>query len=319
MSCDSPSARPPVAHFGHRLAAAIQAKRNPVVVGIDPRWDLLPPELADPRRQWSLEEKAAVVRQFCREILDVVAELVPAVKIQSAFFEVLGPAGTAVMAELISYARNLGIIVIIDVKRGDIGPTAEAYAEAFIGPNGEAPWPGDAVTVNPYLGSDTIEPFVRLAQQRGGGVFVLVRTSNPGAPQFQDLRTENGQPVYRRVANWVQCEASKTAGTFGLGLVGAVVGATYPQQLEELRAVMPNAWLLVPGYGTQGATAQDVAFAFRPDGLGAIVNNSRGIIFAYRQPQYAELATRAGWQAAARQATEDMIRQLREFTPAGNL
>ncbi len=306
-------------HFGDRLAAAVRSKRSPIVVGLDPRFDLLPAELADSCRECSRDLTAAVVAEFCRKVIDIVADLVPAVKIQSAFFEAIGPEGLIAMAEVLEYARKCGLIVILDVKRGDIGSTAEAYADAYLGPEGPAPWPADAITVNPFLGPDTLEPFVRTAQARGGGIFGLVRTSNPGAPEFQDITPMNGKPVYRRIADWVQSQAMVTAGQSGLGIVGGVVGATYPQQLKELRSVMANAWLLVPGYGTQGATATDVSSAFRPDGLGALVNNSRGLIFAFRQPEYAEMARRAGWQAATRKATEEMLQQLRSLTPAGNL
>ena len=187
----------------------------------------------------------------------------------------------------------------------------------MIGPE-QAAWGADAVTVNPYLGDDSIAPFVEVAQQRGGGVFVLVKTSNPGGRMIQDLRAD-GRPIFRHVAEHVEQLASETTGDSGYGAVGAVVGATYPEQLAELRGVMPHAWLLVPGFGAQGAGAADVAGAFDADGLGAVINNSRGIIFAYRSEPYAERFGEANWQDAVAAATDEMIAQLRAETPAGRL
>lgn len=306
-------------HFGDKLARAVLAKRTPAVVGLDPRFGELPEALRNDCDNTTRAGRARTVRRFCEEVIDQVAELVPAVKIQSAFFESLGPEGMEGLRSVVLYARQQALLVIIDVKRGDIGSTAEAYAEAFLGPEEDTPWPADAITANPYLGTDTLEPFIRKACPIGSGVFVLVRTSNPGAPEFQDLQTVAGKPVYRHVAEWVEAQAQASRGDYGLGIVGAVVGATYPKQLEELRSAMPHSWLLVPGYGAQGAGAKDVAPAFREDGLGAIVNSSRGIIFAYRRPPYDALAREAGWQKAVRRATEDMIAELREWTPAGRL
>ncbi|MCS7236871.1 MAG: orotidine-5'-phosphate decarboxylase [Thermoguttaceae bacterium] len=306
-------------HFGEKLALAVKAKRTPAVVGLDPRWRELPDELRSQAGHDSRESQAEAVCRFCEAVVDQVAELVPAVKVQSAFFESLGPEGMGSLARVIGYARQRGLLVIVDAKRGDIGSTAEAYAKAYFAPDQTAPWPADAITVNPYLGTDALQPFLEAARAAEGGVFVLVRTSNPGAPEFQDLTTVAGKPVYRHIAEWVETQAAATAGHSGLGMVGAVVGATYPAQLEELRGVMPHAWLLVPGYGAQGATAKEVVPAFRSDGLGAIVNSSRGIIFAFRRPEYQSLSSQRGWQAAVRKATEDMIAELREHTPAGRL
>ena len=231
----------------------------------------------------------------------------PAVKPQAAFFEQLGPPGMAALADVIQYARQAGLLVIFDGKRNDIGSTAEAYADGLMG--AESPWGADALTISPYLGDDSLRPFVDVARGRQAGIFVLVKTSNPGGGQFQDLQVE-GRPLYRHVAQYVETLAAETAGSCGYGAVGAVVGATYPEQLSELRAAMPHTWFLVPGYGSQGGTAADVARAFDDRGLGAIVNNSRGIIFAHAHKRYAGKFAANDWQRAVEAATRDMIAEL---------
>ncbi|MGD0897332.1 MAG: orotidine-5'-phosphate decarboxylase [Thermoguttaceae bacterium] len=297
--------------FIDRLAAAVRRCGNAVLVGLDPRAGMLPPGLlAEPHD--SPENLAAAYRQFCRGVIDVVGPLVPAVKPQAAFFEQLGPAGMTALGEVIRYARQKGLLVIVDGKRNDIGSTALAYAEGYLGH--ESPWGADALTVSPYLGDDSLQPFVDVAVRREAGVFVLVKTSNPGGRMFQDL-VAGGQPLYRHVARHVEQLAAATARACGYGAVGAVVGATYPEQLAELRAAMPHAWFLVPGYGSQGGTAADVAAALDDRGLGAIVNNSRGIIFAHSLAPYSDRFGAAGWQAAVEAATRDMIEQLRAATP----
>jgi len=262
---------------------------------------------------------AAMYNTFCREVLDVVAPLVPAVKPQAAFFEELGASGMAALADVVRYAyEDKGLLVILDGKRNDIGSTATAYARGYLGPAGQSPWGADALTVSPYLGADSLEPFVETSIQRNAGIFVLVKTSNPGGGLFQDLIAD-GRPLYRHVAAYVEIMAEKTAGACGYGVMGAVVGATYPEQLAELRAEMPHSWFLVPGFGSQGGTARDVAAAFDGRGTGAIVNNSRGIIFAHTRKPYAERFGASRWQAAVEAATRDMIDQLRAETPAGRL
>jgi len=263
-------------------------------------------------------ETAAAYRQFCRGVIDVVAPLVPAVKPQAAFFEQLGPAGMDVLAEVIAYAQQKGLLVILDGKRNDIGSTATAYAQGMLGADGQSPWGADAVTVSPYLGDDSLRPFIEVAQKRSAGVFVLVKTSNPGGKMLQDL-VADGRPLYRHVAEYVQRQAAETVGACGYGVVGAVVGATYPAQLAELRAAMPQTLFLVPGFGSQGGTARDVAAAFDVQGRGAVVNNSRGIIFAHAMKPYSERFGAARWQEAVEAATRDMIEQLRAETPAGKL
>jgi orotidine-5'-phosphate decarboxylase len=311
-------AREVMTDYAARLHAAVRRCGNAVCVGLDPRWDQLPSVLkdADPSGTADLAGKATVFREFCCRIIDVVAPLVPVVKPQAAFFEELGPVGCAVLRDVIKHARNAGLIVICDAKRGDIGSTAAAYARAYLA--GEDPqaavWAADALTVNPYLGVDTLQPFVDIAIERGAGVYVLVRTSNPGSRSFQD-RTTDGQPLYSAVAESVESLSWQHAGSSGFGPVGGVVGATYPQELASLRTLMPHAPLLVPGYGSQGGTSADVAAAFRGDGLGAVVNSSRGIIFAHaREPHRSHFAP-AAWEQAVEAATREMIADLQQNVP----
>ena len=304
--------------FPDRLDAAVRRCRNPVLVGLDPRADSLPRAILGDAKNASVQETAIAYGRFCRDVIDVVSPLVPAVKPQAAFFEQLGPAGMSVLGEVIGYASQKGLLVILDGKRNDIGSTATAYAQGMLGSDGQSPWGADALTVSPYLGDDSLQPFVDVAVQRAAGVFVLVKTSNPGGKMLQDL-VADGRPLYRHVAEFVEGLAVNTASQCGYGAVGAVVGATYPEQLAELRAVMPHTWFLVPGFGSQGGTAGDVAAAFDSNGLGAIVNNSRGIIFAHKSKAYAERFDANQWQKAVEAATLDMIEQLRSETTVGRL
>lgn len=301
--------------FADRLTQAVRRTSSPVSVGLDPRWDELPDSFHAAGDGY--ETRAGAYADFCRRVVDVVASLVPVVKVQAAFFEELGPPGMAAMAEVIDHSQAQGLMVIVDGKRNDIGSTAAAYARGYLGRQQSA-WHADALTVSPYLGDDSLAPLVETATARGAGLFVLVKTSNPGGGMLQDVAAD-GRPVYRRVADHVERLSADGAGACGYGSVGAVVGATYPEQLVELRAAMPHSWLLVPGFGSQGGTAADVAGGFDAQGLGAIVNNSRGILFSYRRPEYAERFGPSRWQEATEAATRDMIDRLRAETPAGLL
>jgi orotidine-5'-phosphate decarboxylase len=263
-------------------------------------------------------QKAAAYETFCRGVIDVVASLVPAVKPQAAFFEQLGPDGMVALGRIIRYAGEKGLLVILDGKRNDIGSTAVAYAEGILGSGERSPWGADALTVSPYLGDDSLRPFVDVAVRREAGIYVLVKTSNPGGAMLQDL-VADGRQLYQHVGAFVNQLAQESLGQRGYGAVGAVVGATWPEQLSELRSAMPQTWFLVPGFGSQGGTAADVAGAFDQRGLGAIVNNSRGILFAYKQEPYARQFGEARWQGAVEAATRDMIDRLATDTPAGRL
>jgi len=301
--------------FALRLASAVRRCGNPVLVGLDPRLENLPsvlqPEVTD------FESQARAYRDFCFEIIDVLADLVPAVKPQAAFFEELGPYGLSALHEVILYARDHDLLVILDGKRNDIGSTAVAYARAYIG-GSESAWQADALTVNPYLGDDSLQPFIDTAVESDTGVFVLVKTSNPGGSMFQDLRAE-GLPLYQHVAWHVACLASQTIDDSGYGAIGAVVGATYPDELAELRQTMKNAWILVPGFGSQGGSAHDVRPAFDETGLGAIINSSRAIIFAYQRPEFRDRFGPQQWQTSVEAAANAMIDELRSETPVGEL
>ncbi len=298
-------------NFGDRLAQTVRAKRSTVCVGLDPRVASLPNGLLESMKP-SQAQAADAYRRFSCAIIDVVADLVPIVKPQVAFFEQLGAPGMQALADTIKYAVDRGLLVIADAKRNDIGTTAEAYAAAFLGRGEQSAWGSDSVTVSPYLGDDSLQPFVDRCKATDSGLFVLVKTSNPGSGFIQDLKIDS-QSISQRIANWVQNESKSQIGTSGYGPIGAVVGATYPEELEELRARMPNAWLLIPGYGAQGGGAKDVVAAFQKDGLGAVVNNSRGIIFAHASAKYRH---HADWQRAVEAATRDMIDDLRAESPA---
>jgi orotidine-5'-phosphate decarboxylase len=302
-------------HFADRLCREVQRKGTPVLVGLDPRLESLPAGILNGEGPQAAADAYAM---FCRGVIDVVAPLVAAVKPQVAFFEQLGPAGCTALADVIRYAASKQLLVIIDGKRNDIGTTAAAYAEAYLGPADSSPWGGDALTVSPYLGDDSLTPFMDTAKSRGAGIFVLVKTSNPGGKTFQDLRI-GSEPLYRCVASLVEGLSKATVGELGYGIAGAVVGATYPQQLSELREAMPTSLLLIPGYGAQGGTAKDCAPAFDEGGLGAVVNNSRGIIFAHQKAEYKERFGGSRWQEAVEAATRDMIEQLAAETSAGRL
>jgi orotidine-5'-phosphate decarboxylase len=294
-------------HFADRLAAACRAKKTALCVGIDPRWESLPGEIRARHGASSLVAVAAAFDEFAMRLLDVVAPLVPVVKPQSAFFEACGPAGMMALERVLARARELGLVTILDSKRNDIASTAAAYADAvfagtMIDKRRHPVWPADAITINPYLGRDAVEPFLASARQVGGGVFVLVRTSNAGAGQFQDLDCQ-GKPLYQHVAAAVGAWANEYLGRCGYGDVGAVVGATHPAELSRLRGLIPQAVFLVPGYGVQGGSAADVAAAFRDDGLGAIVNSSRGIIACFKPDD-------PNWEAAVEQAARKAIADL---------
>jgi orotidine-5'-phosphate decarboxylase len=301
-----------VEHFADQLSSAVARTGNAVCVGLDPRWEQLPAGLRL-GSGGSYADKADAYRRFCNGVTDVVASLVPIVKVQAAFFEELGPGGMAAIGDVILHAQSKGLLVIVDGKRNDIGSTAEAYARGYLGREQSA-WRADALTVSPYLGDDSLTPFVEAAVERGAGIFVLVKTSNPGGRFLQDL-TAGGETIYRRMAAHVEQLAAAHVGKCGYGAIGAVVGATYPEQLVELRRVMPHTLFLVPGYGSQGGKAADVAAAFDSRGLGAIVNNSRGIIFAHERTEYAQRFGAARWQEAVEAATRQMIDDLGAVIP----
>ncbi len=299
------------ASFADRLHQAIQDKQSVAVVGIDPRRDRLPPELARQASGGDDPGRSAVPEAFLRfgmGIVDAVHDLVPAVKPNLAFFEAWGTEGLAAYNAICEYACANGLLVIGDAKRGDIGSTAAAYAEALFG---KALGPHDAVTLSPYLGSDSLQPFLDRALPHGRGVYVLVKTSNPSSADLQDLELAAGGTVAEAAAALVQTLGASCKGTSGLSSVGAVVGATHPAQLAGFRERMPDTLLLLPGYGAQGAGAADVTSAFRADGSGAVVNASRSILFAWQAEDAPD-----DWRGAARRAAARMRDDLKQALQA---
>ncbi len=296
--------------FADRLAEAVRRTGSVTCVGLDPRRNQLPAPIRDSVAGDAPDAWAAAYTQFCCEIIDVVAGKVPCVKPQAAFFERLGPAGMVSLGEVIGYASRAGLIVITDGKRNDIGSTATAYADAYLGAGNLSPWGSDSLTVSPYLGLESLEPFVEMCDRRAAGIFVLVKTSNPGGGLLQDRKTE-GMTVYGRVASLIAELNSSRRGDSGYGPVGAVVGATYPEQLAEMRAAMPTSWILIPGFGAQGGSAGDVMAGFDSEGLGAVVNSSRHLIFAHSRAEYRDRFGDRRWQDAVAAATDEMNEALR--------
>ncbi len=280
-----------VVAFADRVAEAVERKRSQLVVGLDPRIDLLPVELRG-EAVLGRAAAAAAMERFCKGIVDAVAPYVVAVKPQVAFFEALGSDGWLALEMVSRYASDAGLLVIADAKRGDIGSTARAYAAAFLEPRGAEPPLADALTLNPYLGSDSIDPFLAACRRHGSGIFCLVRTSNAGGRDLQDAVLSDGTPVWRHVAGLVSEWGAELVGDRGMSSVGAVIGATVPRVIGDARRAMPQQIILLPGVGAQGATPADVARAFTSGPASALVNASRSVIFAYRD-------TDDDWRAAA--------------------
>ncbi len=273
-----------------RLIEKIKEKQNPTVAGLDPKLDYIPghiKEKAFARHGKTLEGAAAAILEFNKALIDALWDIVPAVKPQCAYYELYGWPGMKALHDTIKYAKEKGMFVITDGKRNDIGSTMEAYAAAHLGMvevEGEkyAPFEGDALTVNGYLGTDGIAPLLETCREFDRGIFVLVKTSNPSSGELQDKPLE-GKPLYRAMGELCEKWGASLPGKYGYTGVGAVVGATYPAQLHELRAALPHTFFLVPGYGAQGAGAADVAGAFDKEGLGAIINSSRAIMTAWKK------------------------------------
>jgi len=277
--------------FVDTLIEKIMEKNNPTVVGLNPRIEYVPAFIKDKafkEHGKGLKGAAEAILVFNKKIIDAVYDIVPAVKPQMAYYEMYGLEGLRVFDETVKYAKSKGLLVIADAKRNDIGSTAEAYSSAFLGRTKidesveEAVFDADALTVNPYLGYDGIKPFINDCNKHGKGIFILVKTSNKSSGQLQDLLTAEGKSVYEIMAEYVEECGKSSVGAYGYSSVGAVVGATYPNQAKMLRKIMKHAYILVPGYGAQGGTAKDAAHSFNYDGLGAIVNASRSIMCAYQ-------------------------------------
>ncbi len=280
-----------------RLIRKIIETQNPTCVGLDTSFSYLPEEMR--AGKVTPAQKAEAVFSFNRGIIDSVFDIVPAVKVQIAYYEALGAAGLACFEKTCAYARNKGLFVIVDAKRNDIGATAAQYANAFFSEG--APFECDLLTVNGYLGTDGIAPFIDLCRENGKGIFVLVKTSNPSSGELQNLRLTDGRTVYECMGDAVEKWGEGMVGTYGYSCAGAVVGATYPEEAKVLRERLPHTFFLVPGYGAQGANAEMLKNCFKKGGLGGIVNNSRGILCAYlkRGGDYASAARAAALEMRA--------------------
>ena len=296
----------------NQLVANIKKTGAPIVVGLDPMLNYIPEQVqqkAFAEYGETLEGAAEAIWQFNKEIVDKTYDLIPAVKPQIAMYEQFGLPGLAAFKKTVDYCKEKGLVVIGDIKRGDIGSTSAAYAVGHIGKvkvgsKTYAPFDEDFVTVNPYLGSDGVNPFLDVCKEEKKGIFVLVKTSNPSSGEFQDQKID-GRPLYELVGEKVAAWGSEVMGD-EYSYVGAVVGATYPEMGKVLRKVMPKAYILVPGYGAQGGKGKDLVHFFNEDGLGAIVNSSRGIIAAYKQEQYAKFGAE-NFGDASRAAVEAMV------------
>ena len=301
----------------NKLVAEIKKKDAPVVVGLDPMLGYVPEHLTKKAFEEfgeTLEGAAEAIWQYNKGIVDAVYDLIPAVKPQIAMYEQFGIPGMMAFKKTVDYCKEKGLVVIGDIKRGDIGSTSTAYAVGHLGKVtvGSRQYYGfdeDFVTVNPYLGSDGINPFIDVCKEEKKGIFVLVKTSNPSSGEFQD-RLIDGRPLYELVGEKVAEWGSQCMGD-DYSYVGCVVGATYPEMGKILRKIMPKTYILVPGYGAQGGKASDLAPYFNKDGLGAIVNSSRGIICAYKQEKYAKFGA-GNYAEASRQAVIDMIQDINE-------
>ena len=295
-----------------KLIANIKKTNAPVVVGLDPMMGFIPEHItkkAYTEFGETLEGAAEAVWQYNKAIIDAIYDLIPAVKPQIAMYEQFGLPGLAVFKKTVDYCKEKGLVLIGDIKRGDIGSTSAAYATAHLGKvkvGGSmiTPFGEDFATVNPYLGTDGIKPFIDVCKEEKTGLFILVKTSNPSSGEFQD-QLVNGKPLYELVGEKVAEWADSFMGE-EYSYIGAVVGATYPEMGKVLRRVMPKSFILVPGYGAQGGKAEDLVHYFNEDGLGAIVNSSRGIIAAYKQEKYASFGA-DNFAQASRQAVLDMI------------
>ncbi len=300
----------------NKLTAKIKKTGAPIVVGLDPMLDYIPEhikEAAFAEYGETLEGAAEAVWQFNKEIVDKTCDLIPAVKPQIAMYEQFGIPGLMAFKKTVDYCKEKGLVVIGDIKRGDIGSTSAAYAAGHIGrvqvgSKSYLPFDEDFVTVNPYLGSDGVNPFIKVCKEEKRGLFILVKTSNPSSGEFQD-RLIDGRPLYELVGEKVAEWGASCMGE-DYSYIGAVVGATYPAMGKVLRKLMPKSYILVPGYGAQGGKGADLVHFFNEDGLGAIVNSSRGIIAAYKQEKYEQFGQK-NFGDASRAAVEDMITDIK--------
>ena len=287
-----------------KLIKKIKEMDNPTVMGLDPRYDMLP-ECIRSKYSADLDGACDAILEFNKNLIDAVYDIIPAVKPQIAFYEMFGIKGLEVFQKTCNYAKSRGMMVIADIKRGDIGTTAAGYSNAFLGktPIGDEAYSiydVDFVTLNPYLGIDSVKPFIEDCKKYNKGTFVLVKTSNKSSVELQDLKTEDGKAIYEKVAELVNSWGEELVGEHGFSSVSAVVGATYPIQIEILRKIMPKAYFLIPGYGAQGGKAEDIALGFDKNGLGGIVNASRSLMCAYKSDNWKDTFEEVDFAKATR-------------------
>ncbi|MEE0957954.1 MAG: orotidine-5'-phosphate decarboxylase [Ruminococcus sp.] len=305
-----------------RLIKGIAAMQNPTVAGLDPKLDYVPASIKDAcfaKYGKTLEGAAAALLEFNKAIIDKIYDIVPAIKPQAAYYEMYGWQGVKALAETIAYAQSKGMFVITDGKRNDIGTTMEAYATAHLGITDVAgeqlsAFGADALTVNGYLGTDGIKPLVNVCKAQDKGIFVLVKTSNPSSGELQDKKLTDGATVYEQMGRMCESWGEELPGEYGYSGVGAVVGATYPDQLAEMRQKAPHTFFLVPGYGAQGGGAQDAKNAFDSNGLGAVINSSRGIMCAWKKQGLTEDDFAEAARAEALRMKEDILNTIGEIT-----
>ncbi len=274
------------------LIKKIKEMDNPTVIGLDPRYDMIPTCITS-KYEKTIEGACSAIVEFNKALIDATYDIIPAVKPQIAFYEMFGIPGMVAFKETCEYAKQKGMCVIIDAKRGDIGSTAEGYSNAFIGKTTigdkkEAIFDADFVTVNPYLGSDGIKPFIKDCTEYGKGIFIILKTSNPSSAELQNTKTEAGEEIYKHMGKLINDWGKELIGENGYSSVSVVVGATHPRELKELRELMPNAFFLIPGYGAQGGKAEDIALGFDKNGIGGIVNASRSLMCAYKKDEWKE-------------------------------
>lgn len=300
-----------------KLINKIKETNNPTVIGLDPRYDMLP-DCIKQKYNESVEKIAQGILEYNKALIDNVCDIIPAVKPQMAFYEAFGIDGMKCFQETCKYAKQKGMVVIVDAKRGDIGSTAESYSNAYIGKTKvEDKLYGldyiDFITVNAYFGTDCVKPFIEDCKKYDKGIFILVKTSNPSSGELQDLKLENGKTIYETMGDLVETWGKDLRGENGYSSIAAVVGATYPEQLQTLRAEMPHTFFLIPGYGAQGGKAEDVALGFDQNGLGGIINASRSLMCAYKSDRWKDKFSDEEFAKATRAEAIRMRDELNEF------
>lgn len=297
-----------------KLINKIKSTNNPVVMGLDPRYELLPKCILE-KYPNTLEGITDAIIEYNKALIDETFDIIPAVKPQIAFYEMFGIPGIKAFQETCKYAKQKGMVVIADIKRGDIGSTAQGYSNAYLGKTKigdveESIFDVDFVTVNPYMGIDSIKPFIDDCKKYNKGIFILVKTSNPSSGELQDIKLENGEEIYIKVAKLVEKWGTDLLGKNGYSSIAAVVGATYPKQLEEIRRVAPHTYFLIPGYGAQGGKVEDIALGFDKNGLGGIVNASRSLMCAYKSNIWKDKFEEKNYAKATRQEALRMKEEL---------